>query len=193
MRIVGVVIALAPGLAIAQPAPVYQPMPPPGPTAPPPQPQPERSKWYFNVGIGMGGYVATQDGGEGSGGAALEGQVGAWIRPDFGLGARLEAHSDDPEMYTNSSFTAVARIPVGASGRTYLEPGFGLAFHRVENGSQMEPVGGLAVAITVGRQLARKRFAIDIRGGLSHQRFDDTEISGASHGLIWFGIAAGLQ
>jgi hypothetical protein len=189
--LVGLAIVLAPGLASAQPAPVYQP-PEPTPT-PAPTPTPSRSKWYLNIGIGMGGYVATEDGNEGGGGAALEGQVGGWLRPDLGLGARLEAHSDDPEMYTNSSFTVVARIPVGG-GRTYLEPGFGLAFHRIENMEGSEPTGGLAVAITVGRQMAKRRFAFDIRGGLAHQRFDRGEFDASpSHGLIWFGIAAGLQ
>lgn len=207
-------VVIAAGAAAAQPAPApasepappagYAPPPPPATTAtyqqpyqyqPPAQPaaEPEpRHNWFGTIGVGGMGYAGRtttpyDDGNKGSG-VMLEAVAGKWIRDDAAIGARLEAHTDDSKHYTDSSFTLIARFPVGAGGRFYLEPGIGASFHKDEMRGQTD--NGLAVSITGGYQLARHRLAVDLRFGGAHYRFDPDD---NTHGLLWFGIAIGFQ
>ena len=204
-------VLIGAGAAFAQPAPApaagYAPPPPPATTttstyqqpyqyqppaptaATPPEP---RHNWFGTIGLGGMGYAGRSvtpydDGNKGSG-VMLEALAGKWIRDDAAIGARLEAHTDDAKHYTDSSFTLIARFPVGAKGRFYLEPGIGASFHKDETAAQTD--NGLAVAITAGYQLARHRLAVDLRFGGAHYRFDP---DANTHGLLWFGIALGFQ
>jgi len=104
------------------------------------------------------------------------------------VGARLEAHTDDSKNYTDSSFSVIARFPIGQSGRFYVEPGVGLGFHKDERNPKTDD--GLAVSITGGYQLMRKRFACDIRFGGAHLKLSPDDLT---HGLLWAGLALGFQ
>ena len=205
----GVIVLLAAAPAIAQPTPAAS-MEPPPPAAPLPTtyyqppvspylpaPAPRRKKsWFGVVGIGGMGYIARQDqfantDDKGSG-VGLEAVAGKWLRDDFAVGARIEAHTDEAELYTHSSFTIIGRIPMAAGGRFYLEPGFGLGFFKSESTEDTE--SGIAVAMTAGYQLARRRFAFDLRFGIAHYRIGHADPDRSNdHGTIWLGGAIGLQ
>jgi hypothetical protein len=181
--------------SMAAPPPSPTPAPaayytPPAPYTPPAQ-GPRRS-WFGTVGLGGMGYVGREvtpyDDGDKGGGVLLELVAGKWISPDLAVGARIEAHTDDAENYTDSSFTAVARFPIGARGRFYFEPGIGLAFHKDEMFG--DTYNGFAAEITGGYQLTRRRFACDLRFGGAHYRFDSSFVD---HGLLWVGVALGFQ
>jgi hypothetical protein len=170
-----------PGTYYQQPPPTYQVPPSSSRTA----------SWFGVIGLGGMGYVGREitpydDGNKGTG-ALLEAVAGRWMNDDYAIGARLQAHTDDAENYTDSSFTVLARFPVAANGRFYLEPALGLAFHKDEG---RDTESGFAVAITGGYQLTRGRFACDLRFGGAHFRFDPDDYS---HGHVWFGVAVGLQ
>jgi hypothetical protein len=167
----------------------------PPPYTPPPEPAPRRS-WFGTLGLGGMGYVGRErtpfdDGDKGSG-VLVEAVAGKWIRDDVAVGARIEAHTDDAEHYTDSSFTVVVRFPITESGRFYVEPGLGIAFHKDENAEETK--NGIAVGLTAGYQLLKRRFAADLRFGLAHYRHDEDgrEITD-SHGLVWVGIGLGFQ
>src|SRR5689334_3313566 len=212
--VAGVVLCVGAGVAAAQPAPPQvqpSPPPPPGtatnatpgysqpPTAPytpAPEETPRRS-WYGTLGLGGMGYVGRErvpfdDGNKGSG-VLLEATAGKWIRDDVAVGARLEAHTDDAEHYTDSSFTVTLRFPVTASGRFYLEPALGIAFHKDENADETQ--NGIAAGIAGGYQLTKGKFAADLRFGFAHNRISppDGRERADSHGLLWVGIALGFQ
>jgi hypothetical protein len=199
--VVFVLLATA-AAASAQPASMAAPPPSPTPapaayyTPPPPAytPPPDgpRRSWFATIGLGGMGYVGREvtpyDNGDKGGGVLLEAVGGKWISPDVAVGARIEAHTDDAENYTDSSLTAVARFPIAARGRFYLEPGIGLAFHKDEMFG--DTYNGFAAEITGGYQLTRRRFACDVRFGGAHYRFDSSFID---HGLLWVGVALGFQ
>jgi hypothetical protein len=209
----GILLLLFAAPAIAQPAPAsMEPAPPPSPSPAPapapyyqpaapyyqPPPTGPRRGWFGVVGLGAMGYVGregprfvTNDPDAGSG-VSLEAVVGKWIRDELAVGARLEAHTDDAETYTNSSLTAVTRFPIGAQGRFYLEPGLGLAFNKNETTQSTDT--GIALAITGGYALTRRRFAFDLRFGLSHHRIDHPDPDDSyNHGTVWLGGALGFQ
>jgi hypothetical protein len=206
----GVVVLCAAAPALAQPTPAASMEPPPPPPAAPlpttyyqppvspylPAPVPTRAKsWFGVVGLGGMGYLAREDGfandSDKGSGVALELVAGRWIRDDFAIGGRLEAHTDDAELYTHSSFTVVARVPLAAGGRLYLEPGFGIGFFKSEPTQETE--SGLAVAMTGGYALAKRRFAFDLRFGIAHYRIGDEGNGSNDHGTVWFGGALGFQ
>jgi hypothetical protein len=203
------VVLGASGAALAQPASAMAPPPPPdqsttgttGYSTPPPYtpaPAPAstpRRSWFGTVGLGGMGYagreVTPYDNGDKGSGILLEAVAGKWISDDVAIGGRLEAHTDDAEHYTDSSLTIVARFPVAAGGRFYLEPGIGIGFHNDEMDDEAQ--SGMAVTITGGYALTRKRFACDLRFGGAHYRIDDGDLDNYTHGLLWFGVALGFQ
>lgn len=205
LPLAGALLLLAAGSAIGQPAAPMPPPPPPAayvpppayppPAAPPPtlaQPAELHRSWFAAIGAGPMGYAGREytpydDGNKGTGGL-LEAVAGKWLDNAKAIGARIEAHTDDAKHYTDSSFTVIARFPVAARGRFYLEPAVGLGFHKDEMSTQTDT--GFAVGMVGGYQLTRRHFACDLRFGGAHLRFDTNILS---HGLLWVGLALGFQ
>ena len=164
--------------------------PPPDYSQPPAAPAARVKSWFVTVGLGAAGYIGRpiQQNDDSDSGPAIELVAGKWLASqDMAIGARLEAHTDDAQNYTDSSLTLIGRFGLGGT-RAYVEPGLGLGFHREEQADNAE--SGLAVAVTLGYSLLKNRFALDLRGGFAHYRQD---IDRYEHGLIWIGAAIGLQ